>query len=35
VGGYLDSFTSWSYAQNAFNKWAAVLAQRLRALRAV
>jgi Protein of unknown function (DUF3313) len=34
VGGYLDSFTSWSYAQNAFNKWAAVLAQRLRALRA-
>ena len=34
VGGYLDSFTSWSYAQNAFDKWAAVLAQRLRALRA-
>ncbi len=34
VGGYLDSFTSWKYAQNAFDKWAAVLAQRLRALRA-
>jgi uncharacterized protein DUF3313 len=33
VGGYLDSFTSWSYAQNAFDKWAAVLALRLRALR--
>ncbi len=28
VNGYLDSFTSWSYAQDAFNKWAAAFAQR-------
>ena len=33
VGGYLDSFSSWSYAQNAFNKWAAVFAQRFSELR--
>ena len=33
VGGYLDSFSSWSYARNAFDKWAAELAQRLRVLR--
>jgi Protein of unknown function (DUF3313) len=33
VNGYLDSFTSWSYAQDAFNKWAAAFAQRFAELR--
>ncbi|MBS0322057.1 MAG: DUF3313 domain-containing protein [Proteobacteria bacterium] len=34
VNGYMDSFTSWSYAQDAFNKWAALLAARLAQLKA-
>jgi hypothetical protein len=34
VNGYLDSFTSWSgYAKLAFDKWAAMFAQRYAALR--
>jgi len=33
VNGYLDSFTSWSYAQDAFNKWAADFAKRFNELR--
>jgi hypothetical protein len=34
VNGYLESFTSWSYAKDAFDKWAAAFAQRFAALRA-
>jgi len=33
VGGYVSSFSSWSYAKEAFDKWAAVTARRLLALR--
>ncbi len=33
VAGYLNSFQAWSYARNAFDKWAALLAQRLTELR--
>lgn len=33
VNGYMDSFTSWSYAQDAFNKWAAQFVQRFNQLR--
>jgi hypothetical protein len=33
MNGYLGSFTSWNYAKGAFDKWAAVLAQRFVALR--
>ena len=33
VNGYMDSFTQWTYAKNAFDKWAAVFAQRYAALR--
>lgn len=33
ASGYLNSFQSWSYARNAFDKWAALTAQRLAALR--
>jgi len=33
VAGYLNSFQAWSYARNAFDKWAALLAQRLVLLR--
>jgi hypothetical protein len=33
VNGYLDSFKSWSYAQDAFNKWAADFAKRFNQLR--
>lgn len=33
VNGYLDSFTAWTYAKLAFDKWAAVFAQRFSALR--
>ncbi len=35
ASGYLNSFQSWSYAQNAFDKWSALTAQRLAALRGV
>jgi hypothetical protein len=33
INGYMDSFTSWSYAQDAFNKWAAQFVQRFNQLR--
>jgi hypothetical protein len=33
ASGYVNSFQSWSYAKNAFDKWAALTAQRLAALR--
>ena len=33
ASGYLNSFQSWSYAKNAFDKWAALTAERLAALR--
>lgn len=33
INGYMDSFTSWSYAQDAFNKWATEFAQRFNQLR--
>lgn len=33
VGGYLNSFTNWSYAKDAFDKWAAITAKRLAILR--
>jgi hypothetical protein len=33
ASGYLNSFQSWSYAKNAFDKWSALTAQRLAALR--
>jgi len=29
----MDSFSSWSYAQDAFNKWAMEFAQRFKQLR--
>ena len=35
ASGYLNSFQSWSYAKNAFDKWSALTAQRLAALRGV
>lgn len=34
AGGYLNSFQSWSYAKNAFDKWSLQVAQRVTALRA-
>lgn len=34
MNGYVSSFTSWSYAQDAFNKWSAALARRFAELRA-
>jgi hypothetical protein len=33
ASGYVNSFQSWSYAKNAFDKWAALTAQRFAALR--
>jgi len=33
VNGYLSSFDSWSYARAAFDKWSALLAQRIAELR--
>ncbi|MFO1206823.1 MAG: DUF3313 domain-containing protein [Burkholderiales bacterium] len=35
ASGYLNSFTSWSYAKDAFDKWAAITAKRLAILRGV
>ena len=35
ANGYVNSFQSWSYAKNAFDKWAALTAKRLAALRGV
>jgi hypothetical protein len=34
VSGYLNSVTQWSYAKDAFDKWAALTARRIAALRA-
>lgn len=34
ASGYLNSFQQWSYAKNAFDKWSALVAQRLAELRA-
>jgi len=34
ANGYVNSFQSWSYAKNAFDKWSALIAQRLAAMRA-
>ncbi len=33
ASGYLNSFQSWSYAKNAFDKWSALTAQRFAELR--
>jgi hypothetical protein len=33
VGGYVSSFSSWSYAKDAFDKWALLTARRVTALR--
>lgn len=33
AGGYLNSFQSWSYAKNAFDKWSVLIAQRLGQMR--
>jgi hypothetical protein len=33
ANGYVDSFKSWGYAQDAFNKWAADFAKRFNELR--
>jgi hypothetical protein len=33
ANGYLNSFEAWAYAKNAFDKWSALVAQRLAALR--
>jgi hypothetical protein len=35
ASGYLNSFQSWAYAKNAFDKWSALTAQRLAQLRGV
>lgn len=35
VDGYMDSFTSWSYAKGAFDQWAAFLVLRFQQLRSV
>ena len=35
VKGYLNSFQAWAYAQNAFDKWAKQIADRLAVLRGV
>jgi hypothetical protein len=33
VNGYMDSFTQWSYAKTAFDKWANEFARRFSVLR--
>ncbi|MTW21728.1 DUF3313 domain-containing protein [Allochromatium palmeri] len=33
ASGYVNSFQSWAYAKNAFDKWSALTAERLAALR--
>ena len=35
INGYMNSFESWSYARNAFDKWSMLLANRLAELRGV
>jgi len=34
AGGYMNSFQAWSYAKNAFDKWSALVANRIAELRA-
>jgi hypothetical protein len=34
AGGYMNSFQSWSYAKNAFDKWSELVARRIGQLRA-
>ena len=34
LNGYVSSFQSWTYAQDAFNKWSALFARRFKELRA-
>ena len=33
TSGYVNSFQAWAYAKNAFDKWAALIVERLGALR--
>ena len=33
ASGYVESFTSWSYAKDAFDKWAAIFARRFAEVR--
>jgi hypothetical protein len=33
ASGYLNSFQSWSYAKNAFDKWSLLIAKRFAELR--
>jgi hypothetical protein len=35
ASGYLNSFQQWSYAKNAFDKWSALIAQRMAEMRGV
>ena len=35
ANGYVDSFTSWNYAKDAFNKWAVDFAKRFNELRGI
>ena len=35
ASGYLNSFQQWSYAKNAFDKWAVLIAQRMAEMRGV
>ena len=35
ANGYAESFTSWSYAKDAFDKWAAIFARRFAELRGI
>jgi hypothetical protein len=35
ANGYVESFTSWSYAKDAFDKWAAIFARRFDAVRGI
>lgn len=35
ANGYVESFTSWSYAKDAFDKWAAVFAKRFDEVRGI
>lgn len=35
ASGYLNSFQQWSYAKNAFDKWATLVAQRMAEMRGV
>jgi len=35
ANGYVESFTSWSYAKDAFDKWAAIFARRFDEVRGI